>query len=294
MLELFNTTLSVLPRKLLRNDSQTIELLKDFYVKIFGNINNCKNVLIVVHGAGFGIEAPYITSLLNKFKDKNDTSIIVFDCLGYGLNYKSKKIFGPYKDVQNIFLDDIISFVRKNNKICNIYSVGFSFGAGALLAYLTDTQDLINNKNKDEIKQSFLISPTIIDYEEQIELISKNILSIFISIMHSKKSIKFWLNKFNVKKCLLILKNITNINSVVKLNGLSEYYKHSCNQKNQTLKTTVFLSKKDPITPWEDTEKNNINSHNHDNLYFLPGCGHIGFFTLSGGRIYEDIIYYYI
>jgi len=291
MLELFNTVLSLKPVKLLRNDSNVIELLNNFKIIVYGDFKTCSNVIIVNHGAGYGVEAPYIISFLNRFKNKTDTAIIIYDCPGYGINDKTKHFFGPHENSQNLFIDDIIDFILNNNKLCNIYNVAFSFGAGAILAYLSDTQNLIKNRNKNKIKQSFLISPIILDYEEQIEQISKNFLSKFISIMHSKKSLKFWFKKLNIKKCFLILKNITNIDSIVKINGTGNFYKHSNNKKNQKLKTTIFISKKDPVTPWEDSFKNIINFNNHEQIYFLPGCGHIGFFTLSGNKIYEDLIY---
>jgi predicted alpha/beta-fold hydrolase len=245
-------------------------------LKIIGDIEKSEKVLICLHGIGGNKDSGYINSMINSFIDefKNDC-IIAPDMPGINGSINTDKFWGVQKKVADIFIDDIISYVKNKNKDIKIFIVAFSGSCGSLINYLTDDGNIIRNNNKDLIIHSYLISPTGPYLDCLLWIRDNSIFNSYISFFHTKQQILFLLKKKNFKKLFTLNKSILldAILSNVWINGNDEY---KFNFGKTVKNCDIYLSKYDPITNYE-TVMNYFTSLKGINITEKILGGHVGF-----------------
>lgn len=246
------------------------EYLNDICIKFFGDIKTSKNVFICLHGMGGTKESRYITylsnSLINEFG--KDLSFITYDMPGVGESVKSQNFWGIQQHLVDVYIDDIIEWILKQNKDISIFIAGFSASANSLIYYLTDDGYSVKNKLKDKITHSILVSPTG-DAIETLEWIDKfSLFAMYIATYHTYSQINYLLKNFKLIEFFnflkegkfLIFKSALISNTL--LSGNNKYkINFNCNIKN----CDIILSKYDPITNYDITMKllNNLNNLNY-------------------------------
>jgi len=295
MIDIINTTLNLIPVFTKYKKYRDIELKNSFKIRVFGKLETCSKILIIGHGLGGTKHSFYVTSLLNKFYNYPEVAVITLDGPGIGFNIKNFNICGPSIKNQNAYIDEIIEYVNFINNDAKIYMTGFSAGALILFSYLTCSQNIIKNKNKNKISHSFFISMPVLEYSDQLLWIEKNSkLKIFISLSYCFYASLKLLNSKNFNKTINIIKNCTNINKCIKNNENDLWYLYSNNEPSK-INGTFFYSKKDPIIGYHlNNEKNIISKHYGYNILEFHGAGHCSFRRLNGKKAHEEIIFDHI
>lgn len=273
-----DTLLTVLPIKD-KYASKKVYLDNKMCLKITGNLDNADKILICLHGMGGNKEATYNISLTNKFMDSfNDACVIAPDMPGVGDSVFTEVIWGIQSDRADIFVDDIIDFILKNNKNKNrkIFAAGFSGAGGSLINYITDDGNCISNKNKDLINYYYLIMPAG-PYFDSLKWIDENsIYNSWISLAHTITQINFIVKNKRFKNLLNINKNLffRILESNTWINGYDEY-KFNFNNKN-VKNCDAIISVADPIINYEITH-NFYKSLDNINIVKYYFSGHIGY-----------------
>ena len=173
-INIINTLLAALPHKEKIKEYKEVCIAKDFYIKQYRDIKKCSKLLIVNHGMGGGKDSAIVISLINRFKNNDDICIIAYDAPGIDKNINTDYFWGAHIDGQGLYYDEVIDYIRKENKNIKIYISAFSASASALLTYLSCSQGIVKNNNLKEISHSFLISPPSNDYSSTLDWIAKN------------------------------------------------------------------------------------------------------------------------
>jgi len=241
-----------------------------------------KKICILAHGMGSTQDATYVKSMIDKIIDLN-IDVLTFDAHGVGESINTEKFWGGAIGDQGQ-LEDIIKYIDCLNYE-KIFAVGFSAGAGNILAYLLGGNG-VKNRLKSKIDYSFFVCPTI-NHEKMFGNAKKemSILRYAVSFLHTAQLLKhrFYHKKYKeafyiFRKCLL---NVSNANLYG--SGLSkEFYKHHKNKVNGL----AILTEDDPIT----TINNTLSYKDYCETIVLNSGGHLGCFNFNGKKSYETII----
>jgi hypothetical protein len=294
MIDIINTALNLIPKISKYKKFRDVTLNNNFKIRIFGALETCSKVLIIGHGVGGDKNSFYVKSLANRFYKNTEVAIITLDGPGIG-NNSNKLLCGPSLENQNAFIDEIIEYIQYINNDAKIYAAGFSAGALILFTYLTCSQNIINNSNKEKITHSFLISMPLLEYSDQLLWIDKNSkLKTFVSLSYSFYAGLNALKNNNKEKVIKILKNFTSIKNCIDSTQNKHWYYHR-NNDSVKINATFFYSKKDPIIGYHlDNNKNILSKHYGYNILEFYGGGHCSFQRLDGTRAHEEIIYSHI
>lgn len=291
MIDIINTALNLIPNIYKHKKYRDVNLNSDFTIRILGTLETCSKVLIIGHGVGGNKNSFYVKSLANRFYNSPEVCVITLDGPGIGDNL-NKFLCGPSVHNQDAHIDEIIEYVDYINPDAKIYVVGFSAAALVIFNYLTCSQNIIKNKNKEKIKHSFLISMPVLDYSDQLSWIEKNCkLKRFVSMSYSFYAALNAIKHKNTKKTIKIIKNCLNIRKCIVETENDNWY--DCNKNIPSkINATIFCSKKDPIVGYHlNSDKNILSKHYGYNVLEFYGAGHCGFRRLDGTRAHEEIIY---
>ena len=260
--------------------SNIIKLENDFNINVYGDIKTADKIIISLHGVGGDKKSYHNISFCNSFMDefKNDGAYITFDMPGVGDNIDSNYYWGASIDTMDVKLDDIVSYIDKNNKKCKIFIVAVSGSCYHLIAYLTDKSNSIKNKFKDRINHFYFVSP-LGDINECIDwMIENSPFSSYLSFYTTYSQIRYLIKnkKYN---CLLNVKdslfNIKNSNYLINNNE-----NYTFNFEDKIKNCDVILSKHDTITNYDITIKF-LNKFDKFNIIHYNLGGHVGFFNFN-------------
>jgi len=276
----FQSIISIFPVKV---KTKHIKIkYKNLGIRLYSK-KRCNNICILAHGMGGGQDATYVKSMIDKLINL-DFDVLTFDAHGIGESISSEKFWGGAIGDQGQ-LEDILEYINRLN-YSKVFAIGFSAGAGNILAYLLGG-DGIKNNLKHKIDYSFFVCPTI-NHNEMFENAKKDmsILRYAVSFLHTTLLIKHRLFHKKYKEALKIFKlcifNIKNANLYG--SGLYEkFYEHKPLFKINGL---AILTKDDPIT----TIKYTINYKKYCETIIIDNGGHLGCFNFDGTKEYEKII----
>jgi predicted alpha/beta-fold hydrolase len=197
-----NTIIPAIPIKC-KYEEKKYYLKNNLCFKLVGNIKNAKKILICLHGMGGSKDAPYVNLILNSFIDEfneKESCVIAPDMPGINDSIHTEYIWGIQNNTHDVYLNDILDFIKLNNKDAKIFIAGFSASCGVLINFLTDNGTIIKNTNKDLISYSFLVSPPGPFIDSLMWVRDNSVFKFYISFCHSAAQFKFLLHKANFKK----------------------------------------------------------------------------------------------
>ena len=295
MIDIINTILTFVPEISKYKKYRDVVLNNNFKIRIFGTLETCTKVIIIGHGVGGTKDSFYVKSLVNRFAGSPEVAVITLDGPGIKDNINADYMCSPSVLKQNAYIDDIIEYIKFINNDCKLYTAGFSAAALFIFSYLTCSQNIIKNNNKDKIRHSFLISMPSLEYDDQMSWIEKKSkLKPFISAAYSFSTASYALKKRDMNTFIKTLKHPFNIKKSLHHVENGIWYKHENNNPSK-INATFFYSKKDPVVGYHlDNDKNIILKHHGYNVLEFYGGGHCSFRRLDGKKSHEEIIFSHI
>ena len=240
-------------------------------------------ILLLLHGLEGSIDSSYIQGLLQVSADQNWNTVVMHF---RGCSQELNRLPRSYHSGETDDLQQVLTYLKRQNPESKILTAGFSLGGNVLLKYLGETGDQSMIDYAAAISVPFLLAPSSERLDKGLSKFYRNRL-----IIELKKKIK---NKYDQLPATfpLSLSNIDNISTFYEFddqvtaplngfNGADDYYQQSSSRQFLKLikaPTLILHSSDDPfmtdaVIPAESELSSSVT------MELSARGGHVGFIT---------------
>ena len=253
------------------------------------DIDSDKPVVALFHGLEGSTDRHYIANLMGKLKKAGFSSVgLNFRGCGSRMNEQPRFYHSGATDDYRIFF----SWIKDQFPGQEIYAVGYSLGANALVKYLGEEAD------HSLVSRAVAISPPY-DLKEGSIRMQKGFNKIY-----EMRFLKTLVEKLELKKKRLQSMPEFKGNSIYEFDdqvtaklhgfdGADDYYRQCSSRnfyKDVQVPLLVIHSKEDTLCPIEFAPVKEMDSNPHIQACFTEKGGHVGFISSPPGWLYRTVL----